>query len=138
LYRYLGKESYRELAEHGARYLAASTLLNQPRPLPGILLVDRELGEELTHITIVGHKDSPEAATLHAAGRAFPALYKRIDWWDTREGPLPNPDVQYPELDQPAAFACNNRICSQPVLNPADLAGTVTGMLAARTANEIE
>lgn len=138
LYRYLGKESYRELAEHGARYLAASTLLNQPRPLPGILLVDRELGEEPTHITIVGHKDSPEAATLHAAGRAFPALYKRIDWWDTREGPLPNPDVQYPELDQPAAFACTNRICSQPVFNPADLAGTVTGMLAARTANEIE
>ena len=35
LYRYLGKESYRELAEHGARYLAASTILNQPRPLPG-------------------------------------------------------------------------------------------------------
>jgi hypothetical protein len=48
-----------------------------------------------------------------------------------REGPLPNPDVQYPELEQPAAFACTNRICSQPVFDPAELGGTVTQMLAA-------
>ena len=59
---------------------------------------DRELSEEPTHITVVGGKDEPQAASLHAAGLAFPALYKRIDWWDKREGPLPNPDVQYPEL----------------------------------------
>jgi uncharacterized protein YyaL (SSP411 family) len=131
LYRYLGKDRYRELAEHGARYLASPAILDQPRPLPGILLVDRELAEEPTHITIVGRKDSADAATLHAAGRAFPALYKRLDWWDTREGPLPNPDVEYPEFEQPAAFACTNRICSQPVLDPAELPGTVTRMLAA-------
>jgi uncharacterized protein len=131
LNRYLGKAEYRALAEHGARYLAAPAILGQPRPFPGILLADRELSEEPTHITIVGGKDAPEAATLHAAGRAYPALYKRIDWWDTREGPLPNPDVQYPELEQPAAFACTNRICSQPVFDPAELGGTVTQMLAA-------
>ena len=131
LNRYLGKAEYRALAEHGARYLAAPAILGQPRPFPGILLTDRELSEDPTHITIVGRKDAPEAATLHAAGRAYPALYKRIDWWDTREGPLPNPDVQYPELDQAAAFACTNRICSQPVFDPAELGGTVTQMLAA-------
>ena len=76
--------------------LASPAILNQPRPLPGIL---------------------------------------RIDWWDKREGALPNPDVEYPELDQPAAFACTNRICSQPVFDQADLAGTVTRMLAATGAN---
>ena len=37
--------------------------------------------------------------------------YKRLDWWDAKEGPLANPDVQYPELDKPAAFACANQIC---------------------------
>lgn len=130
LYRYLGKESYRALAEHGARYLAAA-IAELPRPLPGVLLSDRELSEEPTHITIVGRKDAPESEALHAAGRAFPALYKRLDWWDKREGPLPNPDVEYPELEQPAAFACTNKICSQPVFDPADLTGTVTRMLAA-------
>ena len=131
LNRYLGKAEYRALAERGARYLAAPAILGQPRPFPGILLADRELSEDPTHITIVGRKDAPESATLHAAGRAYPALYTRIDWWDTREGPLPNPDVQYPELDQPAAFACTNRIGSQPVFDPAELGGTVTQMLAA-------
>jgi hypothetical protein len=43
--------------------------------------------------------------------------------------------VQYPELDQPAAFACTHKICSQPVFDPADLAGIVTRMLAATSAN---
>jgi hypothetical protein len=62
-----------------------------------------------------------------------PRLYKRVDWWDKREGPLPNPDVQYPELDQPAAFACTNRICSEPVFEPEGLAETVIRMLAATT-----
>ncbi|MGH6803729.1 MAG: hypothetical protein ACREC3_10230 [Methyloceanibacter sp.] len=100
--------------------------------LPGILLADAELSSEPTHITIVGHKDDARSAALHAAGRVFPAIYKRIDWWDTREGPLPNPDVQYPELEQPAAFACTNRVCSQPVFEGADLAKTVTDMLAIR------
>jgi len=129
LYRYLGNESHRALAAHGARYLAAA-VAELPRPLPGILLSERELTEEPTHITIVGRKDSPEASRLHAAGRVFPALYKRLDWWDKREGPLPNPDVQYPDLEQPAAFACTNKICSQPVFDPAGLATTVTRMLA--------
>ncbi len=131
LHRYLGTESYRALAEHGARYLAAPAILDLQRPFPGILLANRELSEEPTHITIVGPKDAPEAAALHLAGLAYPALYKRLDWWDTREGPLPNPDVQYPELEQPAAFACTNRICSQPVFDPAELGGTVSRMLAA-------
>jgi uncharacterized protein len=138
LYRYLGKEEYRALAEHGARYLASPAILDEPRPLPGILLVDRELSQEPTHITVVGGKDEPEAATLHAAALAFPALYKRVDWWDKREGPLPNPDVQYPELDQPAAFACTNRICSQPIFEPEGLAETVTRMLAASGASAVQ
>ena len=132
LYRYLGSDRYRGLAEHGGRYLTSDTMLDLRWFLPGILLADAELSSEPTHITIVGHKDDARSAALHAAGRVFPAIYKRIDWWDTREGPLPNPDVQYPELEQPAAFACTNRICSQPVFEAADLAKTVTDMLAIR------
>lgn len=133
LYRYLGQESYRALAEHGARYLGAAADLNQsPWAAAGTLLADRELAVEPTHITIVGYKDAPQAALLHKAGRAYPALYKRLDWWDTREGPLPNPDVQYPELDQPAAFACANRICSLPAFSAEELADNVKRMLSLR------
>ncbi|MDP3078884.1 MAG: hypothetical protein Q8N40_24980, partial [Bradyrhizobium sp.] len=60
-----------------------------------------------THMTIVGPKKDPRAETLHALARALPARYKRLEWLDSREGKLPNPDVEYPDLDQPAAFACS-------------------------------
>jgi uncharacterized protein YyaL (SSP411 family) len=131
LYRYLGKESYHALAEHGARYLgAAAEAGTSPWAAAGILLADQELTREPTHITIMGHKDAPEAVLLHKAGLAYPALYKRLDWWDKREGPLPNPDVRYPELDQPAAFACANKICSLPAFDEAALAENVSRMLS--------
>lgn len=130
LYRYFGSEAFRALAEHGTRYVASQSIVDVERPMPGILLADIELRSEPTHITIVGHKDDPRAIELHAAARAYPARYKRLDWWDKREGNLPNPDVEYPELDQAAAFACTNRICSLPVFSVDELTDTVHRMLA--------
>jgi uncharacterized protein YyaL (SSP411 family) len=131
LHRYFGSEAFRALAEHGGRYLVGVAGVDRPLPLPGVLLADAELSREPTHITIVGRKDDTRSQSLHAAGRAFAAVDKRLDWWDTREGPLPNPDVQYPELDEPAAFACTNRICSLPVFEPPMLSDTVIRMIAA-------
>ena len=138
LNRYLGTPAYRELAEHGARYLAAPAILELPQPLPGILLADFEISHDPSHITIVGHNDDKTAQGLHAAARAFPALYKRLDWWDTREGPLPNPDVTYPELDTAAAFVCTNRICSLPSFTTDEFAATMTRLLASKTGREAQ
>jgi uncharacterized protein len=130
LNRYTGNPLYRGLAVHAMRY-AVGASKGQQRPLPGVLLADLELGREPTHITIVGHKDDIDAATLFAAARAFPARYERLEWWDTSEGPLTNPDVTYPELDKPAAFACANRTCSLPVFTGADLTAAVDHMTRA-------
>jgi hypothetical protein len=41
---------------------------------------------------------------------------------------LPNPDVEYPDLGEPAAFACSNRICSFPSFNAEELQATVKQM----------
>ncbi|MBN8982645.1 MAG: hypothetical protein J0I29_15450 [Rhizobiales bacterium] len=98
------------------------------RPLPGVLIADDELSIEPTHITIVGHKDDARAQALDATARAFPARYKRLEWLDLREGKLPNPDVEYPDLGEPAAFACSNRICSYPSFNADELKKTVEQM----------
>jgi uncharacterized protein len=98
------------------------------RPLPGVLLADEELAVEPTHMTIVGHKDDARAKSLHALARALPARYKRLEWLDLREGKLPNPDVEYPDLGEPAAFACSNRICSFPSFNAEELRATVAQM----------
>ena len=70
----------------------------------------------------------PPRAALHALARALPARYKRLEWLDLREGKLPNPDVEYPDLGEPAAFACSNRICSFPSFNAEELQATVKQM----------
>lgn len=127
LNRYFGSEAYREHASHAMRYLIGASA-EMIRPLPGVLLADEELGIEPTHMTIVGPKNDPRAETLHALARALPARYKRLEWLDSREGKLPNPDVEYPDLDQPAAFACSNRICSFPSFNAKELEETVKQM----------
>ena len=133
LHRYFGAEGFHAAAEHATRYLTAEAILDQPRPLPGVLLADHELGGDPAHITIVGRKTDANAARLHAAARGYPAAYKRLDWWDTREGPLPNPDVTYPELDQAAAFICTNRICSLPMFTPEDLTATLQRLAGPKT-----
>jgi uncharacterized protein YyaL (SSP411 family) len=127
LNRYFGSEAYREQAIHAMRYLASASA-GLMRPLPGVLLADEELAVEPTHMTIVGHKDDDRAKSLHALARALPARYKRLEWLDLREGKLPNPDVEYPDLGEPAAFACSNRICSFPSFNAEELKATVAQM----------
>jgi uncharacterized protein YyaL (SSP411 family) len=109
------------------RYLGSASA-DMLRPLPGVLLADEELAVEPTHMTIVGRKDEPRAQSLHALARALPARYKRLEWLDLREGKLPNPDVEYPDLGEPAAFACSNRICSYPSFNAEELQATVKQM----------
>ena len=72
--------------------------------------------------------DDAKAQALHTIARALPARYKRLEWLDLREGKLPNPDVEYPDLGEPAAFACSNRICSFPSFNAEELQATVKQM----------
>ena len=127
LNRYYGKDVYKDYAVHAMKYLTAASV-DMGRPLPGVLLADEQLAVEPTHITIVGHKDDPRSQALFAAARAFPAEYKRLEWLDSREGKLPNPDVEYPDMDQPAAFACSNRICSYPTYSAEELKTTVAQM----------
>jgi uncharacterized protein YyaL (SSP411 family) len=127
LNRYFGNDAYREQASHAMRYLTSAST-DMARPLPGLLLADEDLAVEPTHMTIVGHKDDPRAQALHALARALPARYKRLEWLDMREGKLPNSDVEYPDLGEPAAFACSNRICSFPSFNAEELQANVTQM----------
>ncbi len=137
VFRYDGKAAYDDLAKHAMRYLA-SAAAELERPLPGVLLADREVSTEPTHMAIVGHKDDAAARELYVAARSFPALYKRLEWWDTREGPLPNPDVDYPELDKAAAFACANHICSLPTFTAAELSATVAAMARIKPIKDTE
>lgn len=115
LQHYTGELRYRAIAERAMRYLATPAIANSRLTEAGILLVEQELGNDPVHITIVGHKDDTQAQALFAEALRYPGSYRRIEWWDKREGAMPNPDVQYPSLPRAAAFACSNRRCSLPV-----------------------
>src|SRR5215475_9336693 len=124
LSHFTGDTHYEDVAKQAMRFVAAEPIVYR-LPAASALLADLELGRPPLHVTIVGHKDDPAAQSLFQAALRYPANYKRLEWWDTREGKLPNPDVQYPELSKPAAFVCTNKVCSAPIFNPADVIAKV-------------
>ncbi len=130
-YAYTGDVRYRRMADHAMAYLAAPALTGSGRFLPMVLLADAEMQSGPLHITVVGHKDDAAAQALHAAALAYPAVYKQLDWWDKREGALPNPEVTYPELPKAAAFVCTGNTCSSPIFDPEALAPLVVRLTAA-------
>lgn len=130
LARYTGDARYRESALYALRFLAAASAGVESEQLhTEILLADRELANAPIHITVVGGKTDPAARALHAAALRFPADYVQIDWWDRSEGPLPNSEIQFPHLTRPAAFACTQSTCSNPVYDPGSIAPTVNAAL---------
>jgi hypothetical protein len=131
LYRYDGDGHARRRAQHAMRYLAAAQIADGQHLRSGILLADDELANDPMHVTIVGHRDDTSAQSLHAAALRYPVLYRRIDWWDKREGAMPNPDVRYPELARAAAFICTGSACSQPVFSSPELAQALTAATSA-------
>jgi hypothetical protein len=121
LFHYTGKEDYKEMAAYAMKYLASPVIIQNRRFLTGLLLADAELAREPMHLTVVGRKDDEKAKALYLAALRYPANYRRIEWWDKREGPLPNPDVRYPDLKEAAAFYCENKACSLPFFDPEKL-----------------
>jgi len=129
-YAYSGDMRYQAMAAHGLRYLVAYADADHDRFLPGVLLANAQAQATLPHITVVGHKDDAKAQSLHAAALAYPEDFKQVDWWDKREGSLPNPAVTYPEMRKAAAFLCTANTCSPPIFDAADIQPTLEKLLA--------
>jgi uncharacterized protein len=127
LYRYSGKENDNELAQTAMQYLAIPKIaLSRQNLVGGILLANDERSADPVHITTVGKKSDAEAAKLFFASQSFPSAYKRLDWLDEAEGALPDTDVNYPTLAQPAAFLCGKNTCSPPIKSAEKLSDMIS------------
>jgi uncharacterized protein len=132
LFHVTGNPEYKTLSELGMRFLATPEIANIPFSA-STLLPDTELQQAPLHLTIVGQKDDPVAQELFQTALKYPGYYKRVDWWDKREGPMPNPDVNYPTLPKAAAFVCTEKRCSLPVFKPDALAPLINRLTQAKT-----
>ena len=130
MHRYTGDVRYQRMARHAMNYLVAFARQAPNQLHAEILLADLELASAPIHITVVGSKADAAARGLHAAALRYPSDYLQIDWWDRGEGPLPNPEIQYPQLDRAAAFACTASACSMPVFNSTEIEPAVRSALA--------
>ena len=113
--RYTGAAKYGQMTDHALRYMVSDDVVQARLTSPGVLLAAFEAANDPLHITIVGRKNDEQAMKLFKTANAYPAVYRRIEWWDKREGKMPNPDVQYPELPRAAAFICTDSTCSLPI-----------------------
>jgi uncharacterized protein YyaL (SSP411 family) len=127
---YTGEARYQKMATHGMKYLVAFAKGAPEQLRAEILLADRELSMAPIHIAVVGHKTDPDAQDLHSAALRYPSDNLQIDWWDPDEGRLPNPEIQYPQLNRAAAFACTANACSMPVYEAAGIEPAVRSALA--------
>ena len=120
LFRYTGEDSHRRLADQAMKFLVLPDVARK-FSTASVLQADAERSTEPAHLTIVGKRDDAGSRGLLAAAVADPGSYKRVELLDQNEGALPNLDVEFPQLDRPAAFVCANGRCSLPAFTPEEL-----------------
>jgi uncharacterized protein len=125
LHGYTGEARYRAMSDYALRMLVTEQIAESLITAPGILLAAFESVNDPLHITIVGGKDDAAAAALFSSAIRYAAVYRRVEWWDRREGNMPNPDVRYPQLSRPAAFICTDSTCSLPIFDASKIATEV-------------
>jgi uncharacterized protein YyaL (SSP411 family) len=125
LHRYTGDARYRAMSDYALRLLVTEQVAGSLFTAPGILLAAFESANDPLHITVVGAKDDAAARALFDSATRYAAVYRRIEWWDRRDGNMPNPDVRYPQLPRAAAFICTDSTCSLPIFDAAKLIAEV-------------
>jgi uncharacterized protein YyaL (SSP411 family) len=86
-----------------------------------VLLAAHERQREPLHVVIVGERDDPAAAALHAVSLRLLPPFRHVEW--LRPGQPARDGSTFPTDGRAAAFACGDGTCSPPLAEPAALAG---------------
>jgi uncharacterized protein YyaL (SSP411 family) len=134
LSRYTGEAKHKDVATTALAYVAQPRIALATITEPGVLLADDEAAGDPLHLTVIGARSDADAKALFASVQRLSGAYKRVEWWDKSQGPLPNADVNYPTPKRAAAFVCTENRCSLPIYKPEEIAGFVADSAKASTA----
>jgi uncharacterized protein YyaL (SSP411 family) len=114
MFQYTGDLQAQAIANQSMRYLATPAIA--VRWLSGgELLAIHETTHAPLHISIVGHKDDPDARRLFTAALQSVRSYERLEWLSGEQATIPRNDVPYPALTKSAAFICHENRCGDPI-----------------------
>ncbi len=134
LFYYTGKKEYRELSDRAFKFLTAPEIANR-LPAAAVLMADYELSKknEPVHLVVVGSKSDEVAKAMFKSALSYGAPYRRVEWYDRSEGPLPNPGgIEYPDRKDVVAFVCANLRCSLPITRPDAIRGIADKLIGAK------
>lgn len=133
LQHYSGQSRHQTWAQNALGWLAQPEVALSRVEESGVLLADAELSGRPAHLTVVGNRQDSAARELYRTALATPGAYKRVEFWDRDEGPLPHPDVPYPQLTKPAGYVCTEGRCSSPSFDAKVYRQQITALLRPAT-----
>jgi uncharacterized protein len=116
VFRLTGETEWKELAEHGMKYLAGVARDANGVRAAGILLAAREFASDPVSVVVVGPADDSRTGDLLRAARSSPAGYLVIRRLD------PGASEEYMmDAGAPTAYVCTDASCKGPFNDPEEL-----------------
>ncbi len=118
LYRLTGDTTYKKAAEHTLKLLS-KFYPNRGYMAGAFAAALRLYGSYPNQIVIVGNSKDKAAQTLHSAALRYYDPNKVVIFLDKGAKPLKVGEIEFPEMEKPALFACRQSLCSSPITDVA-------------------
>jgi uncharacterized protein YyaL (SSP411 family) len=128
LYRFTGREEYRQLAQETLEALLAFVPEMGYQAASYALAVDRFLRRPLL-ITVVGENEDPHRAELLRAARRAYAPNRSVQAVDPHWEAARLARLGYPAEPAPAAYVCLGTLCARPTSDPNELLAQAQAMV---------
>ncbi|MGH8005289.1 MAG: hypothetical protein ACRECJ_11265, partial [Limisphaerales bacterium] len=118
LYRLTGDTAYKKAAEHTLKLL--TRFYTNRGYMAGVFAAALRLyGSYPNQIVIVGSPKDKAAQALHTAALRYYDPNKVVIFLDKNTKPLKVGEIEFPEMEKPALFACRQSLCSPPITDAA-------------------